>query len=59
MDSIDELIDELIKKCKKPEDLIGENGLLNQLSRETMEMPKQDPASTGQSDESERFKKLL
>ena len=47
MDSIDELFDELIKKCKKPEDLTGENRLLNQLSAKPVELPKQDPPRSG------------
>lgn len=33
MATTDELLDALIKDCKKPEDLIGENGLLKQLSK--------------------------
>jgi hypothetical protein len=31
MATTDELFDELIRNCKKPEDLIGKNGLLEQL----------------------------
>jgi hypothetical protein len=34
----DELLDALMRDCKKPEDLIGENGLLNQLLNKSMEM---------------------
>jgi putative transposase len=37
MATTDELLDALIKDCKKPEDLIGENGLLKQLSKKSME----------------------
>ncbi|MBW4056481.1 MAG: hypothetical protein HIU83_13975 [Proteobacteria bacterium] len=33
----DELLDALMRNCKKPEDLFGTNGLLMQLSRKTME----------------------
>ena len=33
----DELIDNLLKDYKKPEDLIGENGLLNQLTKRLLE----------------------
>ncbi len=29
----DELIDELLKSCKKPEDILGEEGLLKQLTK--------------------------
>jgi putative transposase len=32
-----ELIDNLLKDYKKPEDLIGENGLLNQLTKQLLE----------------------
>jgi putative transposase len=32
-----ELIDDLLKDCKKPEDLIGENGLLKQLTKRLLE----------------------
>ena len=33
----DELIDNLLKDYKKPEDLIGENGLLKQLTKRLLE----------------------
>ena len=37
-DKIDnELIDNLLKNYKKPEDLIGENGLLKQLTKQLLE----------------------
>lgn len=32
----DELLDDLKKNHKKPEDLIGENGLLKQLTKKTL-----------------------
>lgn len=32
-----DLIDSLLADCKKPEDLIGENGLLNQMSQDLTE----------------------
>jgi putative transposase len=37
MATTDELLDALMKDCKKPEDLIGDNGLLKQLSRKSHE----------------------
>ena len=43
--SIDnELIDNLLKDYKKPEDLIGDNGLLKQLTKQLLEraMSRQD-----------------
>ena len=33
----DKLIDDPLKGCKKPEDLIGENGLLKQLTKQLLE----------------------
>jgi putative transposase len=33
----EEIIDELMKNCQKPEDLIGENGLLKQLTKAVIE----------------------
>ena len=33
----DELIDELLKDYKKPEDIIGENGLLKELTKASLE----------------------
>ncbi|TLN22198.1 hypothetical protein FDZ71_03630 [bacterium] len=33
----EELLDQLIKDYKKPEDLIGENGLLKQLTKRLLE----------------------
>ena len=32
-----ELLDELLKDCKTPEDLLGKNGVLKQLTKELME----------------------
>ena len=32
-----ELLDELLKNCKSPEDLLGKNGLLKQLSKGLLE----------------------
>ena len=32
-----ELLDELLKNCKTPEDLLGKNGVLKQLTKELME----------------------
>ena len=37
----DELLDQLIKDYKKPEDLIGENGLLKQLTKRLLERAMQ------------------
>ena len=37
MASVDELFDALIRDCKKPTDLIGENGLLKQLCNKSQE----------------------
>jgi hypothetical protein len=37
MATTDELLDALMRDCKKPEDLIGENGLLKQLLNKSME----------------------
>jgi transposase-like protein len=33
----DELLDELLSECKSPEDILGRNGLLQQLSKRTIE----------------------
>jgi hypothetical protein len=41
MATTDELLDALIKKCKKPEDLFGKNGLLMQLSSKSQEQKTQ------------------
>lgn len=32
-----ELLDELLKNCRSPEDLLGKNGLLKQLSKGLLE----------------------
>jgi len=37
MATTDELLDALMKDYKKPEDLIGENGLLKQLTKQLLE----------------------
>ena len=37
----EELLDQLIKDYKKPEDLIGENGLLKQLTKRLLEKAMQ------------------
>lgn len=37
MATTDELLDALMKDYKKPEDLIGENGLLKQLAKRLLE----------------------
>ena len=37
MATADELFDALIRDCKKPTDLIGENGLLKQLCNKSQE----------------------
>ena len=37
MVTIDELFDALIRDCRNPGDLVGENGLLKRLSRQTQE----------------------
>ena len=37
----DDLLDQLIKDYKKPEDLIGENGLLKQLTKRLLEKAMQ------------------
>ena len=41
MASTDELLDALMKDYKKPEDLIGENGLLKQLTKQLLERAMQ------------------
>jgi hypothetical protein len=41
MATTDEILDVLMKECKKPEDLIGVNGLLGQLFRTTLHQEKQ------------------
>ena len=38
MATTDELLDALMRNCKKPEDLIGENGLLKQLYNQTQKV---------------------
>jgi putative transposase len=41
MASVDELLDALMKDCKKPEDIVGENGLLKQLTKRVLERAMQ------------------
>lgn len=41
MATTDELLDNLMKDYKKPEDLIGENGLLKQLTKRLLERAMQ------------------
>lgn len=41
MASIDELLDQLMEKCKKHEDPNGENGFLSQLFRTTLQSANQ------------------
>lgn len=41
MANVDELLDALMKDCKKPEDIIGENGLLKQLTKRVLERAMQ------------------
>lgn len=41
MASVDELLDTLMKDCKKPEDIVGENGLLKQLTKRVLERAMQ------------------
>lgn len=41
MDTTDELLDVLMKDYKKHEDLIGENGLLKQLTKRLLEWAMQ------------------
>ena len=41
MATTDELLDALMKDYKKPEDLIGENGLLKQLTKRLLERAMQ------------------
>jgi putative transposase len=41
MATTDELLDALMRNCKKPEDLIGENGLLKQLTKNYQEKAEQ------------------
>ena len=41
MATTDELLDILMKDYKKPEDLIGENGLLKQLTKRLLERAMQ------------------
>jgi putative transposase len=42
MATTDELLDILMKDYKKPEDLIGENGLLKQLTKRLLEQKEKD-----------------
>ncbi|MEI6208168.1 MAG: hypothetical protein WCP20_15415 [Desulfuromonadales bacterium] len=39
MATVDELFDSLMKNCKKPDDIVGRNGLLNQLLKNPQERP--------------------
>lgn len=41
MATVDELLDALLKDCKKPEDVVGENGLLKQLTKRVLERAMQ------------------
>lgn len=41
MATVDELLDALMKDCKKPEDVVGENGLLKQLTKRVLERAMQ------------------
>jgi hypothetical protein len=45
MATADEFLDALMKECKKPEDLIGTDGLLGQLFRTTLHLEKQTGAT--------------
>ena len=53
MATTDELLDSLIRNCKKPEDLIGEKGLLKQLYNQTLKMviPADMSKNTGTQEE--------
>jgi len=63
----DELIDNLMKDYKKPEDLIGENGLLKQLTKKLLErgmqatLPYQNHGATTGSESSHcsPFRRIL
>lgn len=41
MTTTDDLFDNLMNNCKKPGDLVGENSLLSQLFRTTLQSEKQ------------------
>jgi hypothetical protein len=41
MATTDDLLDNLMNNCKKPGDLVGENSLLSQLFRTTLQSAKQ------------------
>jgi hypothetical protein len=41
MATTDDLFDTLMKNCKKPEDLVGENNLFSQLFRTTLQTANQ------------------
>lgn len=41
MASVDELLDALIKDCKPPEEIVGENGLLKQRTKRVLERAMQ------------------
>ena len=41
-----EILDELIKDYRNPEDLLGENGLLKQLTKQLLERPMESRANT-------------
>ena len=58
-DRLDELVDELVADCEKPEELLGQNGLVKQLTKKLVERmlqaemtdhlgyEKHDPAGRG------------
>jgi hypothetical protein len=41
MATTDDLLDNLMNNCKKPGDLVGENSLMSQLFRTTLQSAKQ------------------
>lgn len=49
MATTDELLDALMRNCKKPQDLFGNNGLLNQLSGKSQEqvIPTRNDGTSG------------
>jgi len=54
MATTDELLDALMKDCKKPTDLVGENGLLKQLCNKSREQVIPDEMSEYMESQEER-----
>jgi hypothetical protein len=50
MATSDELLENLMRTCKQPADLIGTNGLLQQLAKLSRSYPAQSTSSTAEAD---------